>query len=60
LGELNRCEVALGIEVVVARFVNDANLTVFRGFRVRKNPIDLSAFQGDPVAFVIEADDELL
>ena len=59
LGKLNRCEKSLGIKIVVARFVYDPNLPMFRCISVRENPIDLSAFQGDFVAFIFEADDEL-
>jgi len=59
LRKLNRREKSLRIKIVVARFVYDPNLPMLRCISVRENPIDLSAFQGDFVAFIFEADDKL-
>lgn len=59
LGKLNGRKKSLRVEVVLARFVDDPNLPVFCRISVRENPIDLSPFQGNFVAFIFEADDEL-
>jgi hypothetical protein len=59
LRQLNWREESLRVKVVLARFVDDANLSMLRRFSVREKPIDLSALQGDLVALVLEADDEL-
>jgi len=49
----------LRVEVVVARLVDDPNLSVFRRIRIRERLIDLSALQGDFVTSILQADDEL-
>jgi hypothetical protein len=59
LGKLNRREVSLGVKIVVARLVDDPNLPMLRCISVRENPIDFSALQGDFVAFILKADNEL-
>jgi hypothetical protein len=59
LGKLNRREVSLGVKVVVARLVDDPNLPMLRCISVRENPIDFSALQGNFVAFILKADNEL-
>jgi hypothetical protein len=59
VGEINRCEKALRVEVIFARLVDDSNLPVFPRFRIRDNPIDLSTFQGNLIALVLQADDKL-
>jgi hypothetical protein len=53
LRKLNRCEEALRVEVVIARLVDDSNLPMFRRFGIWQNPINLSAFQRNLVAFVL-------
>ena len=60
LGKLNGRKKSLRVEVVLARFVDDPNLPVFRCIRVRENSIDLSALQGNFITFILEANDELL
>src|SRR6266508_1860766 len=45
LRKLNRGEKSLGVEVVLARLVDDPNLSVFGCIRIWKSLIDLSAFQ---------------
>ena len=60
LGKLNGRKKSLRVEIVVARFVDDPDLPVFCRIKVRENLIDLSALQGNFIAFVVEANDELL
>jgi len=59
LGKFNRREKSLRVEVVLARLVDDPNLSVFRRIRIRERLIDLSALQGDFVTSILQADDEL-
>jgi len=47
--------VACRIEVIVTRLVYDAKLAMFRGTWVRQYLIDLSRFQRNLVAFVLQA-----
>ena len=59
MGKFDRGKKALRIEVVFPRLINDSNLVVFFRFRVGQQPIDLPTFQGDLVAFVLQADNKL-
>ena len=59
LRKLNGREKSLRVEIVLARLVDDANQSMFRGINVWEKPIDLSALQGDLVTFIVEADDEM-
>lgn len=55
LGKLNRCEKSLGIQVVIARLVDDPNLPVCTVFQaVASNP--LCAFSSGPVHSAFEAE----
>jgi hypothetical protein len=60
LRKLNRREVACGIQIVISRLVNHAELSMLRGVGVRKDLIDLPGFQRNLVAFVLQADNKLL
>ena len=59
LGKFNWCKKALRIKVVFPRLVDDSNLPVLFRFRVGKHLIDLPTFQGNLVAFVLQAHNEL-
>jgi hypothetical protein len=55
LGNRNRQEEALGIEVVFSGLVNHADLTGLESHRVGKGDIDLSLFKGDGAPLVLDA-----
>lgn len=60
LWELNRSEVALRIQVILARLVDYTKLLVLRRIRIAKNLIDLSSLKGDLVALVLDTNDKFL
>ena len=52
-------EESLRIEIILARFVDDANQPVLGRIGIRKNAIDLAALQRNFVPVILKADDEL-
>jgi hypothetical protein len=50
-------EESSGIEIVLARFVDDPNHPELLRFAVDKRHIDLATFQGCAIAIVVHADD---
>jgi hypothetical protein len=56
LGNRNRQEEALGIEIVFSGFVNHADLTMLERHVIMEGDIDLSLFKGDRISLVLGAD----
>jgi len=54
-GQVDRREVSLRVEIIVARFIDDAKLLALRGVRIRKHRINLPTFERDFVALVSNA-----
>jgi len=59
LRKCNCNERLFGIEIVFARFVNDAQLPELLSASIRKGHIDLAPLKGHLVAGIVEANDEL-
>ena len=58
--KLNRSEVALRIQVILARLVKYTKPFVLRRVRIAKNPIDLPSLEGNLVALIFDANNRLL
>jgi len=55
-----RCDKSLGrVEVVLPRFIDDAQVAKFLGLRIRKRDVNLPAFEGNFVARIVETDVEV-
>ena len=52
----DRQEEVLGIEIVLAGFIDHANLTMFESDGIRKRHVDLSLFKRNEVALVLYTD----
>lgn len=57
--ELNEGEETRGVEIVLSRFVNHAELPVSLGVSIRNDLIELAALQGGHTAPILETQDEL-
>ena len=59
LRKRNRRKTFFRVEIVFARLVDDAYEPVLRSIGILENTINLSAFQGNLVAFIVDAYGEL-
>ena len=55
LGQADGYEAVFRVEVVLSRFIDDPDLTVFRRCAVRDNAVELPQFQRRGVVFILEA-----
>ena len=60
LTELDRGKVCCRIQVVISGLIDYAELPMPRGIGIRKHLIDFSGLQGNLVALVLQANNELL
>ena len=58
VGNGDEHEPVFGIEVILAAFVNDPDVAVLFGLRIREHAIDFVAFQRGRIALVFKADNK--
>ena len=58
LGNRDEQEETFRIEVIIAGFVDDTDLTMLEGIGIRKGKVDLPFLKRNGIAFVVQADHE--